>query len=222
MANELRVAPRQVLGKKIRQLRRNGVTPANIYGHRVESKAVQAGTVELTHLLRGLTKNAIVNLSVDGESDARTVVVRRVERDPLDGSLVHIDFYQVSMTEKMRAQVPVVLTGTSDAVATYGGVLLQMIETIDVEALPADIPADFTVDVSVLTELEQSIHVRDLHLEEGKVHIMTDPDVVVAKVAAPRLAAEEEEAAAAAAEGAPAEGEAPAEGAAPAPAEESE
>jgi large subunit ribosomal protein L25 len=213
--SELQVAPRQVLGKNVRKLRREGVTPANVYGHGVESKAVQAPTVDVTRLLRGLTKNAIVNLQVTDESAPRTVVVRNVERDPLNGRLVHIDFFQVSMTEKMRARVPVVLTGTSDAVSTYGGVLLQTLEAIDVEALPGDIPAEFTVDVSVLTELEQSVHVRDLHLEGGKVHIFTDPDVVLARVAAPRLATAEEEAAAA---GEPEEGAGPApEEGAPAP-----
>jgi large subunit ribosomal protein L25 len=210
MANELQVAPREVLGKKVKALRRGGHTPANIFGHKIDSTAVQADTVELIHLLRGMSKNAIVNLTVEGEASSRTVVVRDVARDPVRGTVLHVDFFQVSMTEKMRAEVPVVLTGTSDAVSTYGGVLLQMIDTIAVDALPGDIPGEFNVDVSVLTELEQSVHVRDLHIDESKITVHTDPDVVVARVAAPRLAAAEEEEAAAAAEGA--EGAAPAEG----------
>jgi large subunit ribosomal protein L25 len=224
MANsELQVAPRTVLGKKVAKLRREGMTPANVFGHKVESTAVQADTAKVTHLLRGMSKNAIINLSVDGESKPRTVVIRDVRRNPVNGKLLHIDFYQVSMTVKMRADVPVVLVGTSDAVSTYGGVLLHTLDTVAVEALPGDIPAEFPADVTVLTELEQSIHVRDLTVDTTKVTVMTDPDVVVARVAAPRLATAEEEAeeaaAAAAAEGAPAEGEAapaPAEGEAPA------
>jgi large subunit ribosomal protein L25 len=206
MPNELSVAPRQVLGKKVKALRRGGHTPANIFGHKIESTPVQADTVELIHLLREMSKNAIVNLSVEGESAPRTVVVRDVARDPLRGTVLHVDFFQVSMTERMRAEVPVVLAGTSEAVATYGGVLLQMVDAIAVEALPGDIPAEFTVDVSVMTELEQSVHVRDLAIDESKITVHTDRDVVVARVAAPRLATAEEE-------GAPAEG---AEGAAPA------
>lgn len=209
----LDVTPRAALGKKTKALRRSGITPANIFGHRVESKAVQADTAALTHVLRGITKNAIIDLAVEGEAAPRTVVVRAVERNPLNGSLVHIDFFQVSMTEKMRASVPVVLTGTSDAVSTYGGVLLQMSDSIEIEALPGDIPAEYTVDVSRITELEQSLHVRDLDIDASKVLLMTDPDVVVARVAAPRLAAAEETPAAEAAEGA-----APAAAAAPAPA----
>jgi large subunit ribosomal protein L25 len=220
-AKDLQVAPRTVLGKKVAQLRRDGKTPANIYGHRLQSTAVQADTNALLHLMRGSTRNQLINLSVEGEGSPRTVVVRGVDRDPVTHKVLHVDFYQVSMTEKMSAQVRVVLIGESDAVATYQGILLQMLETIEVEALPADIPPQFEADVTVLTQLEQSIHVRDLHIDETKVTVMTDPDVVVARVAAPRLVTEEE--AAAPAEGEAAEGEAaPAEGAeAAAPAEES-
>jgi len=208
MANsELQVAPRTVLGKKVAALRRDGQTPANVFGHRIDSTAVQADTADLTHLLRGISRNAIINLSVAGEPAPRTVVVRDVARDPVTGKLLHVDFYQVSMTEKMRAEVPVVLVGSSDAVSTFGGVLLQMLESISVEALPADIPTQFDCDVSAITQLEGSLHVRDLAIDTSKVMLHTDLDVVVARVAAPRLAAEEEEAAAAAA---PAEGEAPA------------
>jgi large subunit ribosomal protein L25 len=127
-------------------------------------------------------------------------MVRDVARNPLDGNILHVDFYQVNMTEKMKADVPVILTGTSEAVMTYGGVLLQMVDVIHVEALPSDLPSEFTVDVSAITQLEQAIHVRDLSLETEKVTILSDPDIVLARVAAPRLAAEEEEAAAAAPE----------------------
>jgi large subunit ribosomal protein L25 len=218
MANsELQVARRKVLGKKVAQLRRTGVMPANIFGHKIESTAVQADTPALTHLLRGISRNAVINLSVDGEPAARTVVVRDVKRNPVNGKLLHVDFYQVSMTEKMRTEVPVVLVGTSPAVSTFGGVLLHTLDVVAVEALPGDIPAEFQVDVSVLTELEQSLHVRDLTVDAARVTIFTDGDVVVARVASPRLATAEEETAAAAAEG---EGAAvPAEGAAAPPAE---
>lgn len=214
MANsELQVAPRTVLGKKVAALRRDGRTPANVFGHRIDSTAVQADTAALTHLLRGMTRNAIINLKVDGERSPRTVVVRDVTRDPVSGQLLHVDFYQVSMTEKMRAEVPVVLVGTSDAVATYGGVLLQTLETVHVEALPNDIPTQFECDVSAITQLEGALHVRDLAIDTSKVTLHTEPEVVVARVAAPRLVVEEEAAAAAA----PAEGvEIPAAGA-PAP-----
>jgi large subunit ribosomal protein L25 len=186
-----------------------------VYGHKVESTAVQADTAEVTHLLRAAGRNAIIDLRIDGEDAPRTVVVRNVERNPVTSQLLHIDFFQVSMTETMKAEVRVVLPGTSPAVSDFQGVLLQMIETIAVEALPGDIPSEFEADVSVLEQLESSIHVRDLHIDTSRITVTTDADVVVARVAAPRLAAAEEEAAAVA-EGAEAPAEA-AEGAAAAP-----
>ena len=212
--NELQVAPRSVLGKKVAALRREGQTPANVFGHHIDSTAVQASTPELTHLLRSMGRNALITLNIAGEASPRTVMVRDIARNPLDGKMLHVDFYQVNMAEKMRADVPVVLTGTSDAVVTYGGVLMQMVDVIHVEALPADIPSEYVVDVGELTQLEQAVHVRDLRIENSKVTILSDLDIVLARVAAPRLVAEEEEAAAPAEEGAePAEG-APSEAAA--------
>lgn len=213
MANQkLQVAPRTVLGKKVKALRNAGQTPANIYGHKVQSTAVQADTTALVHMLRHSTRNQIINLSVAGEPAPRTVVVRDVSRDPVTDKLLHVDFYQISMTEKMRAQVPLVLVGESEAVKTYNGVLLQLIEHIEVEALPGDIPASIEVDVSKIKELEGSLHVRDLDIDTSKVTLHTDPEVVVARVAAPRLATEEEAAEAAGEEAAPGEA-APAEAA---------
>lgn len=192
MANsELKASPRAVLGKKVAQLRRTGVTPANIFGNKIASTAVQTDTVELTHLLRASSRNAIISMTVDGEAASRTVVVRDLKRNAVTGQLLHVDFYQVSMTEKMRADVPVVLVGTSDAVTTLGGVLLQMAEKIAVEALPADIPVQFEIDVTRITELDGALHVRDLDIDETKVTLHTELDVVLARVAAPRIIVEE-------------------------------
>ncbi|MEK7693367.1 MAG: 50S ribosomal protein L25 [Chloroflexota bacterium] len=211
MANsELKAAPRTVLGKKVAQLRRTGVTPANIFGHKIESKSIQADTVELVHLLRQSSRNAIINMKVDGESAPRTVVVRDLKRNAVTDQLLHVDFYQISMTQKMRADVPVVLFGISDAVTTFGGVLLQMTEKIAVEALPGDIPVQFDVDVSKITELEGSLHVRDLDVDASKVTLHTELDVVLARVASPRVVVEETPVAAEGAVAAPAAGAAPA------------
>ena len=194
---DLQVAPRTVLGKNVAKLRRAGITPANIYGHKIESTAVQADTATLVPLMRHATRNEIFSMTVEGETKPRTVVFREVSRDSVTSQLLHIDFFQVSMTEKMNAHVPIVLTGVSDAVETYGGVLLQMIETIEIEALPGDIPSVFEADVSVLAQLEQALHVRELHIDESKITVHTDGDVVVARVASPRVAVEETAAAAA-------------------------
>jgi len=199
---ELSVKPREVLGKKVAALRRQGVTPANVYGRKLESKAVQVETAALTHLLRSAGRNVIVQLRVEDEKSSRPVMLRGVQRDPVTSRILHVDFYQVSLTEKMRAEVPLVLIGEAPAVAELGGILLQSVDSIMVEGLPGDIPVHVEVDVSGLARFDDAVHVRELPIDPTKVHVMTEPELVVAKVAAPRLAAAEEEEEAAAAEAA--------------------
>ena len=207
---QLSVTPRDVLGKKVAALRRQGFTPANVYGRNLESRAVQVETVVLTHLLRSAGRNVIVDLRIEGEDSPRPVMLRDVQRDPVTSRLLHVDFYQVSLTQKMRSEVPLILVGDAPAVAELGGILLQSLDNIMVEALPGDIPVHVEVDVSGLSRFDDAVHVRELPIDLTKVHVITDAEIVVAKVAAPRLAAAEEAeeaAAAAAAEAAPAAAE---------------
>lgn len=205
---QLSVTPRQVLGKKVAALRRQGFTPANVYGRNLESQAVQVETVVLTHLLRSAGRNVILDLQVEGEGSPRPVMLRGVQRHPVTGRLLHVDFYQVSLTQKMRSEVRLILVGDAPAVAELGGILLQSLDNIMVEALPGDIPAHVEVDVSGLSRFDDAVHVRELPIDLTKVHVITDAEIVVAKVAAPRLAAAEEAEEAAAAEAAAEEAEA--------------
>ena len=198
---ELTVANRSVLGKKVKALRRGGVTPANVYGHRIESQAVQVDSLTLVRTLKVLERNAILSLRVEGEKAARPVIVREVRRDLLNDKILHVDFYQVSLAEKMKADVPLVLIGKSPAVEDLGGILLQGLDAISVEALPADIPPHIEIDISSLTAFDSSVHVRDL-VVDPKIHVLTEGDSVITSVAPPKKVVE----------AAPAEGEAAAEG----------
>jgi large subunit ribosomal protein L25 len=196
---ELTVAQRSVLGKKVKALRRSGITPANVYGHRIESQAVEVDTVTLAHTLKTLERNAILSLCIEGEKAVRPVIVREVRRDILNDKILHVDFYQVSLAEKMKADVPFILVGKAPAVEDLGGILLQGLDSIAVEALPADIPPHIEIDISSLTTFDSSVHVRDLVIDP-KVHVLTEGDSVITSVAPPRKVAEavvEEEAAAA-------------------------
>jgi large subunit ribosomal protein L25 len=189
---ELPLEPRQVTGKRVRHLRRAGLLPANIYGHGLESVAVQADLHTFLSTLKAIGVNEVIDLRVRGERAARPAVVHGVQRHPITDQILHADFYQVSLREKMRADVPLVLTGASEGVSVYHGVLLQALDTLHVEALPLDIPAHIEVDVSSLKEIDSSIHVRDLSIPE-KVTVLTDCDVLVARVAGQRAAEVEEE-----------------------------
>ena len=197
---QLSVDPRTVTGKKVKALRREGIIPAHLYGRGTESLALQTSTQTMINLLRTTRPNAIIDLQINGESEPRSVVLRGVQRNPVTSELVHIDFLQISLTEKLRTDVPLVITGQAPAVGVLGGVLLQTFDRLTIEALPADIPRQIEVDVSELETIDASVFVRDLPVPAG-VEVQADPNQVVAKVAAPRLAAEiEEEEAAAAAE----------------------
>jgi len=207
---QLVVDPRMVTGKKVKALRRQGVIPAHLYGHGTESLAVQISAQAVTTLLRNAGANAIIDLHINGEGEPRPVVLRGVQRDPVTGELVHVDFFQISLTERLHAEVPLVLTGEAPAVSIYGGVLLQTLDHLPIEALPTDVPDRIEVNVSQLDSLESTLFVRDLFVP-ASVQVLAEPGQVVAKVAAPRLVAEiEREEAVAAEEAAVAEGEAPA------------
>jgi large subunit ribosomal protein L25 len=204
---DLAVAPREVLGKKVAQLRRTGFTPANVYGHGLDSVSIQIDTDTMDKTLKTMLANEVIDLKVAGESSTRPVVVQKVQRHPLTSKVLHAEFYQVSLRTRMRADVPLIIVGTSDGVETYNGVLVKALETVQVEALPLDLPSHIDVDITPLKHLEDTLHVSDIAVPEG-VTLLTDPEVVIAKVASPRVSAEFEEGeapAAAQAEGAAAE-----------------
>lgn len=204
---DLVVEPRQVLGKKVTQLRRSGVTPANVYGHGLDSVSIQINTDTMDKTLKSMLANEVIDLRIAGERETRPVVVQKIQRHPLTSRVLHAEFYQVSLRVKMRADVPLIIIGNSEGVDTYNGVLVKAIETVQVEALPLDLPSHIDVDITPLVNLEDSLHVSDLEVPEG-VTLLTDPEVVIVKVASPRVALElEEEEAAAEAEEAAAEGE---------------
>ncbi len=200
---ELRASPRLVLGKKVSQLRRQGLVPANIYGHNVPSFAIQVPSDDLRHVLRDAGRNDIVYLRVDG-GEPRPTFIRDVQRNPVSDAILHVDFLQISLEEKVRLEVPIHLTGVPGAVERLGGILVHGVDHVTVEALPTDVPSYIEVDVTGLEEFDQAVHVSDVRPPPG-VTILTEPELVVAKVAPPAVeraeeAEAEEEAAAAAAE----------------------
>jgi large subunit ribosomal protein L25 len=188
-----------VLGKKVRSLRRRGIIPCHLYGQGVESQSLQVPLPEITTLLRTTGRNTIIDLQVPGEAETRSVMLRGVQRNPVTDEIVHIDFFQISLTEKLRADVPLVLKGEAPAVSVFGGVLLQSLDHITVQALPSDIPSRIEVDVTGLDVIDAAVHVSQLPVP-ATVELLTEPELVVAKVEASRLAAEVEAEAAAAAE----------------------
>ena len=193
---ELSVEPREVTGKKVAQLRRAGILPGNIFGKGIDSESIQLKTELLEHTLKSAVANEVIDLKIKGERAVRPVVLHKLQRNPLNGSPLHADFYQVQLREKMRADVPLVFTGSTEAIDTYNGVLITALEFVHVEALPLDIPANFEIDISVMKNLEDSIHISSIQVPDNVV-ILNDPELMIAKIASPRLEEEEEPTAAA-------------------------
>jgi len=178
---ELSVANREILGKKVKHLRRQGITPVHVFGHGIESLALQCNTKELELVLgqAGLTR--LINLKLAKEKKPRTVVVREFDRDWRRGELVHVDFYQVRMEEKIRLEIPLVLTGEAPALKAKTNMLDHELATLTVECLPAKIPDKIEVDISSLAELDQAIRVKDVPLDKD-IAVLNNPDLVVAKI----------------------------------------
>ena len=188
---ELTVTPREVVGKKVKALRRDGVIPANIYGRGIESTAVQVSLDDLHRVLKTAGRNEIVYLTLDGE-EARPTFIKQVQNHPWADHILHVDFLQISLKEKVKIDVPVHLVGLAPAVDRYGGILVHGLDHITVEALPTDVPSAVEADVSGLEEIDAAVHVSDLPIPEG-VTLLTDPEQVVAKVSPPAVEKVEEE-----------------------------
>lgn len=196
----IEVQPREVTGKRVSRLRRQGVLPANVYGRHLQSVAVQLPTTQAADVLKVHGLNNLLSLRVAGEAESRPVVVRRVQRHPASRELQHVDFYQVDLTRTIQAAVPVHIVGEAPAVQLHGGVLLQGADSVMIEALPAAVPGHLEVSVDGLDELDATVTLADIELPEG-VRLLSAGDTMLARIARPRLVAEEEE------EGALAEGE---------------
>ena len=194
---ELKAEPRSVLGKKVRFLRRQGILPANVYGH-AASTAIQLPAREAERVIARAGRTQLISLAMDG-GQPTTVLVKASQRHPTRGSLLHVDFFRVAMDERLKVDVPVRLVGDAPAVKQHDASVLQAATTVNVESLPADLPEAIEVDISGLEDLDSTLHVRDLRAPGG-VTILTDPEELVVKMLPPT----EEEAPAEAAEETPA------------------
>lgn len=177
----IKATRRTVIGKQVKALRRQGKLPGIIYGHHIETTPISMDLQEATRSLSGLTASSIVTVVIEGEENA--ALVREKQRDFIKGTLRHVDFQAVSLTEKIRAFVAVELTGLSPAVKDFNAVIVTGLDEIEVEALPQDLPERITVDISKLAKIGDGIYVRDLVFAEG-VEVLENEDEMVARATA--------------------------------------
>jgi len=178
---ELRVQKRSLVGKKTKRLRRSGLIPAILYGPRTEPSPLQVKERDLRLALDRAGTNHLIVLTLDEADEPRMTLAREVQRDVVTHSLLHVDFYEVVMTEKITADIPVTLVGESPIVARNAGLLVRGIDSVQVQCLPSQLLESIVVDVSVLEEMEQAVLVEDLEVDEF-IEILTNPEEVLVKV----------------------------------------
>lgn len=198
----LKATPRDVTGKKVKALRRQGLLPAVIYGHHVEPIVISLPAHETGLTLSRVSSSQLVTIEVDGKEYPS--LVREKQRDYIRGKLTHVDFLAVSLDEKIRASVRIELTGSSGAVKDLNAVLVTGLTELEVEALPNDLPEKFVADLSALAKIGDAIHVSDVPVAD-KVLILSSADEMIVIATAPRVEVIEEPVPAAVAE----EGEEP-------------
>jgi len=200
----LQATKRDVVGKQVKALRREGKLPAVIYGRHTDPIIVNLDAKTATVALAKVTSSSLVTIDVEGTE--HLALVREKQRDYIKNVLLHVDFLAVSFTEKLRTTVPVHFIGLSLAVKDFNAVMVHNLEELEVECLPADLPERIDVDISSLNRPGEGIRLRDVHVSD-KVRLLADPDTMVAVATFAKV---EEESAAGAAAGAvatPAAGE---------------
>lgn len=172
----LKAVKRDVSGKQVKALRREGKLPAVIYGRHTEPVNIALDAHSANLALSKVGSSSLVTIDVEGKE--YPTLVRERQRNYLKGNLIHVDFLAVSLTEKIRAEVRVELTGLSLAVKDFNAVLVTGMHSLSVECLPADLPDHIEVDIAPLAKPGDGIHVRDLTIPD-KIRVLDDPDEMV-------------------------------------------
>lgn len=197
-ALELKAETRQIIGKNVAKLRRQGYVPAVIYGNNAENDLIQIEAKALRKVLAQAGTHQLIALQV-GSKRPKMTLAREIQIDAVKRSYMHVDFYAVNMKEKVTAEVPLVFEGVSPAVKELGGILVHGLTELQIECLPSDLIAAIEVNIEGLAEIDDMLTVADLKVPSN-ITILSDPESMVAKIEAPRveeevLEEEEEEAA---------------------------
>ncbi len=176
----LKAQPRKVLGRKVKQLRRDGVIPANIYGKKVKSEAIQVTLSDFSKVYAKAGETGIVEIAVGGKK--HPVLIHNVQTDPVTDIALHADFLQINLKEKVTAQVPIEVSGKAPAEKEGKGIVVRQLDEVEVEALPTELPEKFEVDLTALREVDEAIHVKNIKIDKAKVEIKNDPELIIVKV----------------------------------------
>lgn len=178
----INVTEREVTGKKVKQLRRQGLVPAVLYGRRVSPVSLTAPRRQLEQIVAQAGSTRLIKVYIGDAATPRNVLVRDVQRDSLSGALMHVDLYEVSMADKITTEIPIILLGKAPAVDMGIGILVRGLSSVQVQCLPGDLIPEITVDISGLTEVHKGITVADLKLGEA-LTLLTNTEEMIATIA---------------------------------------
>lgn len=189
---QLQVARRDVSHESSRAIRQKGNIPGVLYGHGIENVHVAVNGTVLHTILPEISSSTLINLRIEGEESPRSVLLSDVQCHPLTGDPIHVDFHQVTMTEEIRTEVPIEFEGVSPAVKDLGGTLVKVLDEVEVEALPQNLPEHIIVTISDLKTFDDQIRIKDLNVD-STVKVLAEQEDMVAYVEAPRTEEELEE-----------------------------
>ncbi|HUC01564.1 MAG TPA: 50S ribosomal protein L25 [Candidatus Paceibacterota bacterium] len=179
---ELAVKTRDVLGKKVKALRREGLIPAELYGHGFENIHLALPTKEFNKVLKEAGSTSVVTLVLGKET--KPAMIHEVARDAVTSEIIHVDLHQVRMDETVKAHVPLEFVGEAPAIKAFAAVINKAMSEIEVEAFPQNLPHSLTVDLSVLDEMDKTIYVKDLVIPKG-VTVLVDEEMAIATATPP-------------------------------------
>jgi large subunit ribosomal protein L25 len=178
----LKAQEREVLGKKVNKLRAEGLVPAHVFGNKVETEHVMVKVKDFMPVLNQAGETGLIDLRI-GEEKVRPVMIKGLQHDPRSGSLLHVDFYQVNLSQKVTVPVPIELVGEEHELVHLGeAVILQNLNEVEVEALPTDLIEKIEVDITPLQAVGDAVTVEQLNVDRNLITILAEPEEVVVKM----------------------------------------
>lgn len=188
-AVQLELDPRELMGKKVGRLRRAGIVPVHLYGPGMEPRFLQCQASRLIRVLAQAGGATPISITIQGESGTHLAFAREIQWDPRRDDLLHVDLLAADVSRLVTAQVPIILTGESPGARGVSGTVMQQLRTLDVQALPLEMPAQIEVDLSVMEEADSIIRVSDLTIPDAAT-VLTDSEELVTRIELPRVAEE--------------------------------
>ena len=186
---EIELDPRELLGKKVNRLRRVGIVPVHLYGPGMEPRNLQCQAAKLIRVLAAAGGATPIHITIQGESGTHLAFAREIQWDPRRDDVLHVDLLAADISRPVTAQVPIVLVGESAGARTVGGTVMHQLRTVDLQALPLEMPGQIELDISVMEEPDSVIRVSDLPVP-ATATVISDLEALVVRIEQPRVAEE--------------------------------